>query len=61
MVQANRRDESDPGVPVSERGKGENMSLDERSPDAVFGIVGLSYLLVLLVVALGFGLWWFYL
>lgn len=59
MEPATRRDESDSDVPPSERGKGENMTLDERSPDSVFGIVGLSYLLVLLLVAIGFGLWFY--
>lgn len=61
MVQVSERDKSDSNVPLSERDKGENMTLDETTPDAVFGIVGLSYLIVLLLVALGFGLWWFYL
>ncbi|TWU09840.1 hypothetical protein [Allorhodopirellula heiligendammensis] len=59
MVQVSRRDESDADVPLSERGKGENMTLDERSPASVFGLVGLSYLVVLLVVALAFGVWFY--
>ncbi len=60
MADAKKRDESDDDVPLSERGKGENMSLDERSPDSVIGIVGLSYLVVLLIVAIGFSLWFYF-
>ncbi|TWU20605.1 hypothetical protein Pla52o_44830 [Novipirellula galeiformis] len=57
MLEKKRPEESDSDVPPSERGKGENMPLDERSPDSVFGIVGLTYLLVLLLVVLGLALW----
>ncbi len=59
MVEAKKRDESDESVPLSERGKGENMPMDERSPGSAFGVVGLSYLVILLLVALGFGLWFY--
>jgi len=57
MLTTKKPDESDSDVPPSERGKGENMYLDEKSPSAVFGIVGLSYLIILLLLLLGLGLW----
>ncbi|TWT74065.1 hypothetical protein [Allorhodopirellula solitaria] len=53
-----QRDE-DPNIPTSERGKGETMPFEERTPGGVFGIVGLSYLVVLLLVAIGIGLWYY--
>lgn len=57
MNHTKAHDESDDDVPVSERGKGENMSMDRRWPSAVFGLVGLSYLAVLLIVLVGLALW----
>jgi hypothetical protein len=57
MFTDKKQDESDSDVPPSERGKGENMHLDERSPSAVFGIVGLTYLVILLLLLFGFALW----
>lgn len=43
----------DSGVPFSERGKGENMPMDKRHPSWVFGIVGLTFFLLLIAVVLG--------
>ncbi len=57
MLTDKKSDESGSDVPHSERGKGENMHLDEKSPSAVFGIVGLTYLVVLILLLLGVALW----
>lgn len=50
-------EEIDENIPLSERGKSEEMPLERRSPGAVFGLVGLSYLIVLALAALGVALW----
>ncbi|WP_442510371.1 hypothetical protein SH528x_001989 [Novipirellula sp. SH528] len=42
-------------VPVTERGKEENLTFDEKESSAVFVLAGLSYLLVLLIVILAIG------
>lgn len=57
MVTAEPREEIDENVPPSERGKSENMPMERRWPDAVFGLVGLSYLVVLALAVLGIALW----
>lgn len=38
-------------VPLSERGKEEELTFDEKVPSAGFALVGMSYLVMLLVVA----------
>jgi len=48
---------SDEDVPLSERGKGENMPMERRWPSAVFGLVGLSYLIVLILLLAVLALW----
>jgi hypothetical protein len=54
---ATPNDDSD--VPESERGKAENMPLERRAPSVVFGIVGLTYWLLLIgVLAVGGLFWW---
>jgi hypothetical protein len=56
-AQATPPDGSD--VPESERGKAENMPLERRTPSLVFGIVGLTYWLILIaVLAVGGFVWW---
>ncbi len=57
MTKTKQRDESDENVPLSERGKSENMPMDRRWPGAVFGLVGLSYLLALILVVIGIAVW----
>jgi len=56
----NRRDESDESVPPSERGKGESMPMERRTPSAVFGLVGLSYMIVLILALIGIAIWLFW-
>ena len=51
------RDQSDPDVPPSERGKGENMRLDQRSPGSIFGLAALSYMILLIIVLAAIILW----
>jgi len=51
------KDQSDENVPASERGKGENMPVDRRMQSSVFGLVVLSYFVVLLLMLTGFALW----
>lgn len=51
------REQSDPDVPPSERGKGENMRLDQRSPSSIFGLAALSYMILLIIVLGGIILW----
>lgn len=46
-------DRDDSGVPLSERGKGESMPMDKRYPIVVYGIVVLTYFLILIAVILG--------
>lgn len=60
MVPTKNSDKSDDDVPLSERGKSENMYLEERSPGSVFGIVGLTYLIVLFLAAVAFGMWFYF-
>ena len=50
--------EDNDGVPVSERGKEEQMPMDRREPSLVFGFVGLSYLLILLLLLVVFAVVW---
>ncbi|QDV85850.1 hypothetical protein [Planctomycetes bacterium TBK1r] len=50
-------DESDSDVPLSERGKGESMSMEDRTPGFAIGLVGLSYLVVLLLCLAGIAVW----
>ena len=54
------QDQIDPSVPPSERGKGENMTLDGRLPSSAFGIVGLTYPVTLFCVAIAFLVWTYY-
>jgi len=55
----NSSDKIDGSVPPSEQGKGENMPLDRRTPSAFFGLVGLTYFVVLLLVLTGAAIWQF--
>lgn len=57
MGTTEQSDEIDDNVPPSERGKSESMPLERRWPDAVLGLVGLSYLIVLLIAVIGVALW----
>ncbi|MFG0263477.1 MAG: hypothetical protein ACF788_13880 [Novipirellula sp. JB048] len=50
--------EEDDGVPASERGKEEQMSFDETQPSAVLGLVGASYLIVLILVLIAAAIYW---
>lgn len=50
--------DDDDDVPVSERGKEEEMTMDRREPSLVFGFVGLSYLLILLMLVVVFAVFW---
>jgi hypothetical protein len=43
------REDDDSGVPLSEQGKEERMTLDRSEPSVVFGLVGLSYFATLLL------------
>ena len=45
-------------VPISERGKEEQMPMDRREPSLVFGFVGLSYLIILLLLLVVFAVIW---
>ncbi len=40
-------------VPVSERGKEEELTFDEKEPSAGFALVGMSYMVVMLLVVAG--------
>lgn len=57
METTERNVDSDENVPPSERGKSEDMPMEQRTPSAVFGLVGLSYLVVLSVIVLGLAAW----
>ena len=50
--------DDDDDVPASERGKEEQMSMDRREPSLVFGFVGLSYLIILLLLVVVFVVFW---
>ncbi|WP_339939846.1 hypothetical protein [Novipirellula rosea] len=41
--------EDDTGVPPSERGKEEQMSMDRRQPSFAFGIVAATYFIILIL------------
>lgn len=43
----------DSGVPISERGKGENMLWDKRHPTWVFSLVAGTFFVMLIVALLG--------
>ncbi|WP_372716210.1 hypothetical protein [Novipirellula sp.] len=45
----NARDDDDTGVPPSERGKEEQMSMDRRQPSFAFGIVAATYFIILIL------------
>lgn len=45
-------------VPLSERGKEEQMPMERREPSLVFGFVGLSYLIILLSLLVVFAVFW---
>ena len=46
-------------VPLSERGKEEELTFDEKVPSAVFALVGMSYLVVMLLVFAGMAVCFF--
>ena len=52
-----QKDQSDWDVPPSERGKGESMTFDQKTPGSVFGLVGLSYMIVLVLGLIALALW----
>ena len=49
---ARNEDDVDSGVPASERGKEEQMSLDRRQPSSAFAIVAATYFIILILIML---------